>query len=293
MTTSHQFGGAWTEEKLDRLRKYLAAYMAIFKSNPKAMWLKTVYVDAFAGTGYNTHSRDDVYDRLPLFDKDVEAFQKGSAQIVLEIEPSFDQYLFIELNPQYVQELERLRIKFPQKANKVVVKEEDANSFLQQWCSQTDWRATRAVVFLDPYGMQVEWKTIEAIAQTKAIDLWILFPLAQAVNRLLTRRHAPEGAWANRLTLFFGTEEWKTAFYPQRKQMTLFGLEETTEKEASFTAIGKFFTERLGEIFAQVADNPLPLRNSKNVPIYLLCFAAANPTGAPTAVKIAQHILGR
>ena len=27
---SHQFGGAWTEEKLDRVSKYLAAYTTIF-----------------------------------------------------------------------------------------------------------------------------------------------------------------------------------------------------------------------------------------------------------------------
>jgi three-Cys-motif partner protein len=39
-----------------------------------------------------------------------------------------------------------------------------------------DWRSHRAVLFLDPYGMQVEWQTIEAIAKTAAIDLWLLFP---------------------------------------------------------------------------------------------------------------------
>ncbi len=44
-------------------------------------------------------------------------------------------------------------------------------------------------------------------------------------------------------------------------------------------------------VFEQVADNPLLHYNSKNVPLYLLCFAAGNPKGAPTAVKIAQHIL--
>jgi hypothetical protein len=33
------------------------------------------------------------------------------------------------------------------------------------------------------------------------------------------------------------------------------------------------------------------LLNSQNTPLYLLCFASANPKGAPTAIKIAQHIL--
>jgi hypothetical protein len=33
------------------------------------------------------------------------------------------------------------------------------------------------------------------------------------------------------------------------------------------------------------------LRNSRNNPLYLLCFASGNPRGAKTAVKIAQDIL--
>lgn len=42
-------------------------------------------------------------------------------------------------------------------------------------------------MFLDPYGMQVDWATIEAIAKTKAIDLWILFPLGH-IFQVLTKR---------------------------------------------------------------------------------------------------------
>lgn len=151
----------------------------------------------------------------------------------------------------------------------------------------------RAVVFLDPYGMETEWKTIELIAQTKAIDLWILFPLGQAVNRLLTKNRIPQGALADRLIKFFGTDDWKDAFYKKEDQQTyLFDLTPASVKTASFDSIGKYFVNRLKNVFARVADNPLPLCNSKNVPIYLLCFAASNPKGAPTAVNIAQDILG-
>jgi len=35
----------------------------------------------------------------------------------------------------------------------------------------------------------------------------------------------------------------------------------------------------------------LMLCNSRNNPIFLLCFASANPKGAPTAVRIAQYLL--
>lgn len=146
-------------------------------------------------------------------------------------------------------------------------------------------------MFLDPYGMQVEWGTLEALARTQGIDLWLLFPLGVAVNRLLTRDGPPPGAWADALTRIFGTAEWQAAFYPKRDVTTLFGVKSVQSKDVNWNKIGKFFVDRLGTIFAKVAPNPLPLRNSKGTPIYLLCFAAANPNAASTAVKIAQDIL--
>ena len=43
--------------------------------------------------------------------------------------------------------------------------------------------------------MQVQWDTMKAIAETKAIDLWILFPLGVAVNRLLKKDGNIEDSW--------------------------------------------------------------------------------------------------
>jgi len=48
-----------------------------------------------------------------------------------------------------------------------------------------------------------------------------------------------------------------------------------------------------GGLFNKVAPNSLVLRNSTNIPMYLLCFAAGNPKGAEPAIKIARHILGQ
>lgn len=180
MNSSHQFGGRWTEEKLNRVRKYLDAYMKIFTKNVRASWFKTIYVDAFAGTGYRTPAQKDKDIGISLFgDNEAISFQKGSAHTALETEPSFDEYLFIELSPEYTCELKTLRRKFPEKADRITIIQQEANSFLRSWCQHTNWDTTRAVVFLDPYGMQVEWKTIEAIAKTQAIDLWILFLLGK------------------------------------------------------------------------------------------------------------------
>ena len=287
----HEFGGDWTTDKLERLRKYLCAYMTIFTKNPKAQYFRTIYVDAFAGTGHRVGSaqRTDAAAPDEATDAEAESFRKGSARIALEVAPSFHRFIFIERDAGRVSELEALRAEFS--AKDVRIEQGDANAFLKQWCKETDWKRHRAVVFLDPYGMQVDWETLEALAKTKAVDLWLLFPLGVAVNRLLTRAGPPPDEWARALTRIFGTSDWEQAFYPKKQVETLFGPEETQRKDATLEAIGRFFLDRLKTIFAAVAPNPLPLLNSTNTPIYLLCFAAGNPKGAKPAVKIAQDIL--
>jgi len=294
---THEFGGDWTSEKLACLGEYLHAYTQILRKNPKAQYLTITYVDAFAGTGYRSKPRIENQDALPSMDfddADGQSYLKGSARIALEVEPSFHTYLFIDKNPLHIQELERMKLDFPFKSFKIRIEQAEANIFLKGLvCARTDWKTNRAVVFLDPYGMQVDWSLIESIAKTKAIDLWWLFPLGMAVNRLLTRDKMPPEEWATALTKTFGTDDWKREFYSQTTVQTLFGIEDQLCKRAEFDIIGKFIIDRLKTVFTAVADEPLQLCNSRNNPIYLLCFAAGNPTGASTAVKIAKYILER
>lgn len=291
----HVFGGDWTQEKLLRLEKYLKAYTIIFKSNPQAQFFTITYIDAFAGTGSREAPEGKkTADSAMLFDlddADASNFQRGSANIALTTEPGFDHYIFVEANRPFAEELEKLKSKFREKS--IRVESRDANSYLQEWCRKTDWGRNRAVVFLDPYGMEVEWPTMEAIASTKAIDVWILFPLGQAVNRLLTKKQEPPKPWVERLTKFFGTEDWRDEFYRTSRQLSLLGDAEDVERDASVDSISQFFLARLDEIFDGVSRHPLWLRNSKDIPIYLLCFAAANPKGAKTAIRIANDILLR
>ena len=157
----------------------------------------------------------------------------------------------------------------------------------------TDWRKTRAVVFLDPYGMQVNWDTIATLGKTKAVDLWLLFPLGQAVMRLLQKRSKPPPEWQQALDRIFGTHDWFTRFYETQKEEGFFGDITSTLRIADADVVGQFMIERLEAEFAAVAKHPGTLYNSQKVPLYLFCFASANLKGAPTALKIANHLLKR
>jgi three-Cys-motif partner protein len=214
-------------------------------------------------------------------DPDFIELQKGSSRIALDVEPGFDRYLFIEHSKERVAELDKLKALYPGRATSMLIEHGDANTVSTNWCAQTDWQRHRAVVFLDPYGMQVNWSTIESIAATKAIDLWMLFPIGQAVNRLLINRKLPPEGWANALTRTFGKDAWRQRFYKKSVQQSLFGDEELETKVADFADIQAYFLESLDSVFESVAKNPLLLCNSRGMPIYLLCFAVGNRSGQP------------
>lgn len=287
---AHSFGGKWTQEKLEKVGNYLQTYSTALKNQS----FRRIYVDAFAGTGYvNFKEKQDSLSLLPEFEEsEVQDFVAGSAQIALNINPPFDEYIFIEKDTNRFSELENLKRDFPHLANRISPQSEDANSFLLSFC-KTNWINKRAVVFLDPYGMQVKWETIEAIAKTQAIDLWILFPLGVAVNRLLKRDGNISESVRQRLDEMFGTEDWFNEFFKPKEVKTLFDFETGFEKVANLDSISDYFNQRLKSIFAGVAKNPLKLYNSKNNPLYLLCFAVGNPNPKANglALKFANHIL--
>lgn len=291
MRSPHRFGGAWTDEKLETLRKYLAAYRQVMKMQS----FQLLYIDAFAGTGYrDAGEKSDSLQRFLFEDfaeEETQDFLKGSAVIALEQEPPFHEYVFIERNRNRATELEKLKREYPDKAESITIVQNDSNLVIKRLCADNDWGSKRAVLFLDPYGMQVEWETLKAIAETKAIDLWILFPAAIGVNRMLPRHGKTPESWEKRLDRMFGTEDWRDRFYSKTRQTSFIEDDEKLEKIATIEGIGEFFNERLREIFPGVAPNARTLSRSDGAPLYQLCFAAANPKGSEIAIKIASHLL--
>lgn len=298
--TDHHFGSdAWTERKLAALENYLKAYRLIFTKHPGAQYFKTIYIDAFAGTGSRVEASaiDVSAGQSGLFDEASplslpDDYRRGSARIALELESPFDEYIFVDRNPAHVDELQRMiDTDFPTLVNRCKVWKEDGCEVLRELCTYRDWKKQRAVVFLDPYGMNVEWPVLEWIANTKAIDLWLLFPLGMGANRLLTRDGLPSAGFANKLTRVFGTTDW-SQFYRKPATGDLFAESPAAQiKQVTFDDIGNFYLERLSSIFSGVAPRTKVLTNSRGNPMYLLFFASGNPKGSKTAIKIANYLM--
>lgn len=178
-------------------------------------------------------------------------------------------------------------------SGRLAFRNEEANAAITDICTSTDWKQTRAVLFLDPYGMQVNWTTIEEIGRAQHIDLWYLFPVG-TVQRLLQRAGAISDAWKFALDRFLGEESWRTEFYRTVREPTLFGDLTRQSKVADLSAIENYIRSRLLKVFqGGVAPTSLQLRNSKGSCMYLLIFACGNPSPKANrlALKIAQDLL--
>lgn len=282
----HQFGGPWTQKKLACLDKYLAAYLTALKNQR----FKKGYIDAFAGTPERIDSPQDggqgAVSIFEDFDEDTKQYLEGSASIALS--QNFDGYIFIEKRKTYAEQLERLKQEHPSK--RIQVRQGDANEELIK-LTKIDWSNRRAVVFLDPYGMQVNWSTMEAIAETKAMDVWMLIPLGIAINRLMPRDANITEGNRNALNNYFGTDEWFDLLYKAKEENTLFGGPKITLEKPTLDEIQDYIVERLKDIFTAVAT-PLPLYNRGGGLLYLFCFAASgNKRAAEIACRIASSII--
>ncbi|GIV13830.1 MAG: hypothetical protein KatS3mg021_2112 [Fimbriimonadales bacterium] len=298
------WGGDWTEKKLIALEKYIKAWLEIMK----CYGFTKIYVDGFAGTGYRyaqAMNNEDSQLQLPMAEEDEVEIgncvsrswrSDGSVKRVLRIEKPvpFDRYIFIDIDPSAVSELENIRNDFSQKGTPkdIQIVQQDANQYLQQWCTDMG-NLERAVVFLDPFGLQVEWATIEAIARTEKIDCWLLIPLGTILRMLPRKGHIGERAYQT-LTRFFGDEAWRDRLHRPDCQGSLFDKVENLQRVV-YEEVVDYLVERLLTIFPEegVVKNPLILKNSKNSPISLFAFAASNKKGATTAVRIASYIIGK
>jgi len=244
---------------------------------------QTIYIDGFAGSGEVpiAEHKDD------LFDEDVRTVLAGSADRALRVDPPFSRYIFIDKRKKCI---EALKIKFKDSPNAKQVTHlvGDANEHVQKLCTSEQWRSQRGVILLDPFGSQVDWPTIEAIAATKALDLWYLFPAGLGVFRQISKDGTVDETHEASITRLLGTDEWKSAFFKPSKQADLFGEPVTQEKIVTPESAALFMIERLKSIFeGGVMEEMIPL-GKHAYPSYYLLFAWGN--ASPKAKALANRL---
>jgi three-Cys-motif partner protein len=259
--------GDWSELKLEIVEKYGAAYTAAFK---KANLTK-YYVDGFSGAGVH-------------LSKKTGAEIEGSPSRALKISPPFDRYYFIDLNESKTSYLQAICGN----RTDVHIHTGDSTEFLtKKLLPQIQYRNyKRALCLLDPYGLHMDWTVIHGAGQSKAIDMFLNFPVMDMNRNAIWKnpdKVPQEGI--ERMNKFWGDESWKQAAYIENQ--TLFGPEKIKQgNDEIITA----FRKRLRDIAGfKFVPEPLPMRNSTNAVVYYLFFASQKPV----AEKIINDIFSK
>lgn len=281
-----EWGGPWTEKKLEAFSKYVWSYLTIMKKFP---YWKTIYFDGFAGSGTREKQvNSDLMRQLKITEEEERTY-KGAAERVLGLqELGFDFYYFIDKNENSLSKLKaKLDEKF--KNRTIVYRSGDANHQISELAKALKSKEYAALVFLDPFGMQISWNSIAELKNTRS-DVWILVPTGVIVNRLLDRKGKLQ--FSEKLESFFGLpiDQIKTYFYEEQKVQTLFGEAELVTKVSQpITKIARLYAERMKTIWKHVTDEPLILKNSTGSPIFHFVFASNNQNAEKIAKQIIQN----
>lgn len=284
---SDNWGGPWTEKKLDAFSKYVWSYLKIMGKNP---YWETIYFDGFVGSGTKDKTENSEFYLQFKITEEEEKTYKGAAERVLDLKDnmSFDYYYFIDKCKDSLDKLEaKLTKKFGNENKNLVFRSGDANQQLAELSKALKKNKYAALILLDPFGMQINWNSIEQLKGTRS-DVWILVPTGVIINRLLDKKGKLQFSY--KLESFFGLpiDDIKSHFYKEEKVNTLFGEEEIITKDIKpIQKIAKIYASRMQTIWKYVTDEPLVLCNRSGVPLFHFIFASNNIE----AKKIAKQII--
>lgn len=284
------FGGFWTDKKLNAFINYVKAYTSILNKVKDRYGWKTIYFDGFAGCG--KIETENKCDNKPkgFFDNENHSYQ-GSVHRVLDLptENQFDYYYFVDSSEEYIDALKIYVEDLPKDIRpRVILRNDDCNNQLKKLSKVIkDNNKYRSLIFLDPFGMQIDWASIEGLKGSHS-DIWILVPSGVAINRLLDKKK--ELKQIEKLEKFFGLSQSKIEeiFYRTVKRQGLFGdVEDTSKIQDPISKIMEIYINQLKTVWEYVTPKPLQLKNSKNCVIFHFIFASNNAT----ALKIASDII--
>ena len=226
-----------------------------------------------------------------VLEADRRRFVAGSAKRALRVtDRPFDHLVFVEKNSERCAQLRTLVNERPDRSIKII--EADANDHLHTICQGEYGGSWRGVLFLDPFGTQLDWTTLQHVAQLERMDTWLLFP-ASAVARMLPESRNPDevsSAWADRLTRVYGDESWRRV-YSIAPQGDLFGSP-GVEREKGVDDLLRLYKDRLRTVFgSRLLEDSRTLTNSKNSPLFEFIFCAGHPAGTGPAKRIARHLV--
>lgn len=248
--------GQWAEKKLD----YLKRYIEIFETSMRKKWLRRNFVDLFSGPGKCRTDGGKIF--------------LGSPLISLTTTYPFTDYFFADIDKASIGALlERCRsLPF---FDRIRFHQEDSNTAVTrviteiQTLDKLHKSPSLNLAFLDPEGLELEWRTVAALASVQKMDLIIHYPV-MGLKRNLANASKEEEHYLDR---FFGDREWRRV-YKQVSDVAIVEHELLIHYKKKLEALGYVEVKEDEE-----TGNAPPIKNTKGGLLYRLLFASKNPLG--------------
>lgn len=273
--------GPWAKEKLDALARYLDFYTKVLKNQP---W-RTIYLDAYAGGGRAVVRAEErgqadcagLFGEAVPIDPEARELIDGSPRVALGIANPFDRYVFADPDPDRAVELEALKQEFAG-ARTVDVSQRTAAEAIAWLTAQPISRRThRGIAFLDPFGAQLDWASLQKLADTGLFEVVVNFALSMAIQRMLPNSGEVPEACASALDSYFGSRAWFEEVY-QRRDGGLFATGGFEKRPDYLERLLELYRARLRSAFGHISA-PRLIRNTRGAPLYYLLWAGPNKKG--------------
>ena len=226
---------------------FLMRYIDIFTTAMTGKWKGLHYIDLFAGAGIE---RQRVSEEL----------RWGSPMIAANAPKPFYRLHLCELDPQ---KYEALQKRVTQIRPDSQILKGDANQEVHKIAKEIPQR-TLSLAFLDPYSLQIDFKTLEVLAAIRA-DLIIFFP--DRLDILRNWKHYYYSDPNSKLDRHLGRDSgWRSV------------LDNASPKNR-IEELRKFYVQRLKNIlgYQYVEHERIPTRGR---PLYYLIFCSKSAIGA-------------
>jgi three-Cys-motif partner protein len=158
--------------------------------------------------------------------------------------------------------------------SRIKVFQEDANAVVRKICDEIDlidrqkqrdtW-STFNIAFLDPEGLELEWATVERLANIRKMDLIINFSTSGIIRSI-------GAGYFESVDRFFGNSTWQSA-----KDISDPIVRRRKLIEIYLNQLSRFGYNT--QVDPDLGSHDVMIRNSKNAEVYSLIFASKNELG--------------
>lgn len=183
--------GNWADEK----HAVVSLYAKLFSMGMKNKWHERVYIELYAGAGYNKI-------------RESSRVIAGSPILALLLPDAFDRYIFCEADPRSIEALE-VRVKRAAPSANVTFIEGDCNQRIDDILAEIPQHSkdhrVLSLCFVDPYDIGIRFATLHRLS-VKFVDFLLLLALYMDAARNQDNYVKEEAVKINE---FLGRDDWR------------------------------------------------------------------------------------